>query len=302
MAAETDRHNEAADSSRLEPSSWFTLPAVIYLLVTTQIPLLATLYFSLHSWNLLYPARPVRFVGIQNFVSLAMDDNFRLAGLNTILFTLVPVAGTLCVGLGFALLVNALTFGRGLAYVLLFTPFLIMETVTPIIWKNMILNPIYGLLNYWLSLVGLPAVDLISNAPRLAVIVMIVWQWSPFMMLVILAGLQSVGKDVKEAARIDGAGAFDEFLHITLPHLVPYFAVGMLIEAILILPVFGPIYVATYGGPGNQSTNLMFAVFRVLTEQYEIGKAAAGGLIVAVLTSIVAMALLPYLRPYLERQ
>lgn len=291
----------AARPGRLAPSRWATWPAVTYLIVTTQIPLVATLYLSLHSWNLLYPARPLRFVGWANYTFVFSDPVFRMAIGNTVLFTVSVAIATTLIGLGLALLVNRLTFGRGLAYSLLFAPFLIMETVSPIIWKNMILNPIYGLLNFALTSIGLAPVDLITNAPKFAVMLMIVWQWSPFMMLILLAGLQSVSQETIEAAKIDGANPWNQFLHITLPHLVPYLCVGMLIEAILILPVFGPIYVGTYGGPGNQTTNLMFAVYRMLTEQYEIGRAAAGGIITAVMTTIVSLALLAYVRPYMER-
>lgn len=285
----------------LAPSRWATWPAVIYLIVTTQVPLLATAYFSLHAWNLMYPNRPFRFVGFGNFAAIFDNDGFQNAVFNTVLFSLAPAFLTAAIGLGLAVLVNRVSFGRGLAYSLLFAPFLIMETVNPIIWKNMILNPIYGLLNYVLTGIGLQPLDLISNEPRLAVIVMIVWQWSPFMMLILLAGLQSVNSETLEAAEIDGAGTWNRFLHVTLPHLVPYLTVGILIEAILILPVFGPIYVGTYGGPGSQSTNLMFFVYKVLTEQYEIGRAAAGGLITAVMTTIAVMVLLAYVRPYMER-
>jgi sorbitol/mannitol transport system permease protein len=110
-----------------------------------------------------------------------------------------------------------------------------------------------------------------------------------------------VPQETIEAARIDGANARQQFWYMVLPHLMPFLTVGMLIEAILILPIFGPIYVGTYGGPGNQSTNLMFSVYRVLTEQYEIGRAAAGGLITAVMTTLVALVLLSYVRPYMER-
>lgn len=292
----------AARLGRLAPSTWATRPAVIYLVLTTQVPFVATLYFSLHSWNLLYPARPVRFVGLANYAYIFSDPVFRLAVENTVLFTVVSAVMSAAIGLGLALLVNRLSFGRGLAYSLLFAPFLIMETVNPIIWKNMILNPIYGLLNFALTSMGFQAVDLITNAPRAAILLMIIWQWAPFMMLILLAGLQSVSQETLEAAQIDGANAWNQFWHVTLPHLIPYLSVGMLIEAILILPVFGPIYVGTYGGPGNQTVNLMFAVYRILTEQYEIGRAAAGGIITALMTTVVALGLLAYVRPYMERQ
>lgn len=291
----------APHRARLAPSRWATVPAVVYLIAVTQVPLLATIYFSLHSWNLLYPARPMRFVGLNNFAFVIGDPTFRTAIWNTIVFTLVPAILTTLIGLGLALLVNRMRYGRELAYSLLFAPFLIMETVSPIIWKTMILNPIYGLLNFVLSSLGLAPIDLITTTPKAAIILMIVWQWSPFMMLILLAGLQTVSHETLEASQIDGANKWNQFLHITLPHLVPFLTVGMLIEAILILPVFGPIYVATYGGPGNQSTNLMFSVYRVLTEQYEIGRAAAGGLITAFMTTIVALGLLAYVRPHMER-
>lgn len=291
----------AARMGRLAPGKWATIPTVGYLIVTTQIPLLATLYFSLHSWNMLYPGRGMRFVGIRNYTYIFTDPIFTTAIWNTVIFTIVPAILTALIGMGLALLVNRLSFGRGLAYSMLFAPFLIMETVNPIIWKNLILNPIYGLLNYVLTSAGLSPIDMITTMPKAAIIIMIVWQWSPFMMLILLAGLQSVNQETIEAARIDGANPWDQFVHITLPHLVPYLAVGMLIEAILILPVFGPIYVGTYGGPGNQTANLMFSVYKTLTEQYEIGRAAAGGIITAVMTTVAASALLAYIRPYMER-
>ncbi|MBU2325983.1 MAG: sugar ABC transporter permease [Alphaproteobacteria bacterium] len=291
----------AARLGRLAPGRWATWPAVSYLIITTQIPLLATLYFSLHSWNLLYPQRAMGFVGFRNYVYIFTDPIFKTAIVNTLIFTIVPAVLTTAIGLGLALLINRLRYGRGLAYSMLFAPFLIMETVNPIIWKNLILNPIYGLLNYALSTLGLSPIDMITTAPKIAIIIMIVWQWSPFMMLILLAGLQSVNQETVEAARIDGANPWNLFIHIILPHLIPYLAVGMLIEAILILPVFGPIYVGTYGGPGNQTSNLMFSVYRTLTEQYEIGRAAAGGIITAVMTTIAALGLLAYVRPYMER-
>jgi sorbitol/mannitol transport system permease protein len=292
----------APQAGRLAPSRWATVPAVTYLVVVTQVPLLATLYFSLHSWNLLYPTRPMRFVGLANFAFIVSDPTFRIAIWNSVVFTLVPAVLSTLIGFGLALLVNRLRYGRELAYSLLFAPFLIMETVSPIIWKTMILNPIYGLLNYALTSIGLASVDLITTAPKAAIVIMIVWQWSPFMMLILLAGLQTVPQETLEAARIDGANTWQQFRYMVLPHMVPFLTVGMLIEAILILPIFGPIYVGTYGGPGNQSTNLMFSVYRVLTEQYEIGRAAAGGLITAFMTTVVALVLLSYIRPYMERR
>jgi len=287
---------------RAVPARWMTWPAVTYLVLMTQAPFVVTLYLSMHSWNLLYPMRGVRFVGLANFRSLVTDGIFQLAILNTATFTLISVAATSLFGLVLALVLDKMTLGRGLAYTLILAPFLVMKTVTPIIWKNMIFHPIYGLLNWFIGLFGLAPLDLIGQHPATAILVVVTWQWMPFMMLVLLAGLQSLPQSIKEAAALDGANAFALFRHITLPHLKPFFAVGMLLETILLLPMFGPIYVMTYGGPAYTTQNLTFDVFQLLTQQYEVGKAAAAGVVTAAITIALTMLLLRYLRPTLERR
>ncbi len=272
-----------------------------YLVVVTQLPFLATVWLSLQAWNLQYPARGVRFVGLANYVDLLGDEGFRESILNSVIFTVIPAVLTGSIGLALALLLNRMRLGRGLAYGLLLMPFLVMETVSPIIWKTLILSPLYGVLTWIVGIVGLPPVDLLASAPRSVIILMVVWQWTPFMMMILLAGLQSVPAELLEAAQLDGAGAVPRFVHVVMPHLRPLFTVGLLLEIILILPLFGPIYVATYGGPGNSTTNLMFSAYRVLAEQYEVGRAAAAGMIAAVLTIATMLLLLAYIRPLTRR-
>ncbi len=289
-------------AGRLTPSRWMTWPAVIYLVLMTQAPFVVTLYLSLHAWNLLYPARGVRFVGIGNYRTLILDHVFQLAILNTAVFTVVTVFVTAALGLVLALLLDRMTWGRGFAYTLLLAPFLIMETVSPIIFKNMIYHPIYGLLNWALGLVGLGPLDLVGAHPSVTILSIVSWQWMPFMMLVLLTGLQSLPRMQWEAAALDGANSYQRFWYITLPHLQPFFAVGMLLETILLLPMFGPIYVTTYGGPGYSTQNLTFSVFRLLSQQYEVGKAAAGGVLTAAITIVVTILLLRALRPTMERR
>lgn len=290
--------------ARRRPASdrWMTWPAVIYLLLMTQAPFVVTVYLSMHSWNLLYPMKGVRFVGLANYGSLLTDAAFRMAAANTAVFTVTTVVATALFGLGLALLLDRMTAGRGLAYALLLAPFLLMETVVPIIWKNMIFHPIYGLLNWFIGLLGLGPLDLVGQHPVFAILTIVSWQWTPFMMLVLLAGLQSLPKSIREAAALDGANALHVFRYLVLPHLKPFFAVGMLLETILLLPMFGPIYVTTYGGPGYATENLTFDVFRLLTQQYEVGKAAAGGVVTAAITIALTMLLLRYLRPVIERR
>ncbi len=285
---------------RVEPSRWMTLPMVVYLVVVTQVPFLLTVWLSFQSWNLMRPQRGVHFVGLANFVGLIEDGGFRESIVNSVIFTVLPALLTGGIGLGLALLLNRMRLGRGLAYGLLLMPFLVMETVSPIIWKTMILSPLYGVLAWLIGRLGLPPIDFLATMPRLVIIMMVVWQWAPFMMMILLAGLQTVPADQLEAAALDGAGRLRSFTAIVLPHLLPFLIVGLLLEVVLILPLFGPIYVATYGGPGNSTTNLMFSAYRILAEQYDVGKAAAAGIIAAVLTIAAMLGLLSYIRPLMQ--
>lgn len=285
----------------LLPPRWVTLPPVVYLFIVTQLPFFATIVLSLHSWNLQYPRRGVHFVGLANYVDLFAHDNLLIWLANSLLFAVVPTIISAVVGLALAVLLDHLRFGRALAYALLLSPFLVMETVSPLIWKNMILSPAYGVLTWILQIFGLPKADLVSNWPRAVIGIMTVWQWAPFMMMVLLAGLQSVPEEQIEAAILDDVSARQRFSYIKLPHLRPYFVVAALLQIILTFSLFGSIYVATYGGPGDATTNLMFGTFRILTEQYEVGKAAAAGIVAAFVTTVLMLVFLSYIRPFMER-
>ena len=293
--------SQTARLRRLAPGTLATAPSVIYLVLVTQLPFVVTVYLSLHQWNLLHPERGVSFVGLSNYLSLAVDPVFQIAVLNTVIFTTEAVAATTIIGLGLALLLHHISFLRGLLYLFLLSPFLVMETVAPLLWKTYLLNPVYGLLNWFLSLFGIAGLDPLGQAPALTVMTIVTWQWTPFMMLILLAGLQSRPEELVEAARVEGARSFGVFRNVTLPHLRPFFAVGMLVEAILLLPLFGPIYVATYGGPGFRTANLTFDAYRLLTQQYEVGKAAACGVVTAALTMAVTVILLRRVRLDVQR-
>lgn len=281
---------------------WMTWPATSYLILMTQAPFVVTLYLSAHKWNLLYPRRGLRFVGLANYRTLLSDPIFRMAIANTAVFTLVAVLATSVLGFCLALLLDRMRAGKGIAYALLLAPFLVMETVSAVVWKNMIFHPIYGLLNWAAHLVGLGPYDIVGTHPAAAILIVVIWQWMPFMMLILLAGLQSLPLPLREAAALDGARPEAMLRYIIVPHLKPFFAVGMLLETILLLPMFGPIYVMTYGGPAYTTQNLTFEVFRLLSQQYEVGSAAAGGVLTAIITIAVTTFLLRYMRPAIERR
>lgn len=263
------------------------LPALIFTIVMTQIPFLITIWYSLRSWNLLNEDSD-RFVGLRNYLAIFTDSTFRGAALNSILYTLACVVFALILGIIFALLLDRAFLGRGLARTLLITPFLIMPVASAMLWSVSMFNPSYGLVNWIIGLVGIAPVDWTSQYPMLSVIVALVWQWTPFMMLLMLAGLQSQPRDVLEAARVDGASRIQSFVLITLPHLRRYIELCVLLGAIYVVNTFDQIYLMTAGGPGTQSANLPFYIYQRAFLGFDIGQAAAMGVVVVIGTILIS--------------
>ncbi|MGP4048057.1 carbohydrate ABC transporter permease [Streptomyces sp. 2A115] len=268
------------------------LPALIFVVIVTQLPFVATLIISTFQWNILKPGER-HFTGLSNYAFVFTDDRLRAAVLNTVILTASVVLISVVLGLGLAMLLDRRFAGRGLARTLLIAPFLVMPVAAALLWKHAIYNPDYGLLNGTLNAVyrlfgadNGPTVDWISSYPMPAVVLSLVWQWTPFMMLILLAGLQAQPGDVLEAARVDGASAMATFRHITLPHLRQYLELGILLGTIYVVQTFDAVYTITQGGPGSQTTNLPYEIYLTMFRKYEYGEAAAAGVIV-VLGSIV---------------
>jgi sorbitol/mannitol transport system permease protein len=269
------------------------LPALIYLGVMTQAPFLVTLWYSFHNWILTSPELGHRWVGFDNFrYELTEDPIFRAAIYNTLEITAAIVGGSLVLGLSFALLLNRPFPLRGVARSLMIAPFFVMPTVNAVVQKNLFLNPIFGLANWvWTSL-GFHRVDWLAVHPKLGIMSMAVWQWAPFMMLILLAGLQGISDEVREAARIDGAGPVTEFRRITLPLLGPYIELAVLLGMIYILQLFGEIFVATQGGPGTETTTIPYYVYQTISQANDVGTSSAQGVLAIVFSSIIAALLL----------
>jgi sorbitol/mannitol transport system permease protein len=268
------------------------LPALIFTIVVTQLPFVATLVISTFQWNILKPGDR-HFVGLSNFTFVFTDERLRTAVLNTVVLTASVVLVSVLLGLGLAMLLDRRFIGRGLARTMLIAPFLVMPVAAALLWKHAIYNPDYGLLNGTLNAVyrlfgaaNGPTVDWVSSYPMPAVVIALVWQWTPFMMLILLAGLQAQPGDVLEAARMDGASALQTFRHITLPHLRQYIELGILLGTIYVVQTFDSVYTITQGGPGSQTTNLPYEIYLTMFRKYEYGQAAAAGVVV-VLGSIV---------------
>lgn len=266
-------------------------PAVIALVLWMIVPLLMTVYFSLVNYNLMQPGEHP-FVGIENFEYFITDPDFWPAVWNTLLLIGSVIVITVVLGVLLALLVNEPFPGRGIVRVLLISPFFVMPAVNALLWKHMMMNPIYGVLaNVW-TFFGLTPVDWLTDVPLFSVIVMVAWQWLPFACLIFITSLQSLDREQMEAARMDGASAPQRFFYLTLPHLARPMAVVIMIEMIFLLSIFAEIAITTNGGPGNESTNLTYLIFKQSLMNFDVGVASAGALLAVVLANIVAVFLI----------
>jgi sorbitol/mannitol transport system permease protein len=263
------------------------LPALIFMIVVTQIPFLFTLYYSTLSWNLVRPGSR-QFVGLNNYIAVVKDSQFWTVALNTVVLIVVVVLASALLGLLLALLLDRAFLGRGVVRTLLITPFLVTPVAAALIWKTTILDATNGILNWALSLVGIGKVDWIGEHGLIMVMVVLIWQWTPFMMLLILAGLQSMPRDILEAGRVDGAGAVQLFRELTLPHLRRFIELGVVLGAIYLVNTFDTIYMLTQGGPGIASANLPFYIYQRAFLGFDMGQAAAMGVVVVIFTMFIA--------------
>lgn len=266
-------------------------PAILLLLLWMIVPLGMTIFFSTIRYQLLNPDR-TGFVGFSNYEFFYSDRNFWPAIWNTLTLVGLTIVITVVLGLALALLVDRPFRGRGIVRVLLISPFFIMPTVNALVWKNMMMNPIYGLFAVIWTFLGLDPVDWLARFPLYSIVIMVSWQWTPFAFLIFMTSLQSQDQEQKEAATLDGAGFWPQLWHLTLPHLARPMAIVILIQTIFHLSIFAEIYVTTSGGPGNLSTNLTFLIFQQALSSFNVGVAAAGGVIAIILANIVAIFLI----------
>lgn len=284
---------------RGDARKFLSAPAIIFLIVITQIPFAMTIYFSFTGWNLLRP-NSTGFLGWEdmwrNFNRILTNPDFYTVLWNTVYLTGSVAILTFIFGMTFALLLNRPFPGRGLARTLLISPFLVMPVAAAVLWKNLLLDPSFGLSAWLFSVVGLPSVYLVEAAPMVSIIGIVTWQWTPFVMLILLAGLQSLPEEIVEAAKLDGAGLWDMFYHITLPHLRRFIEIALLLEVIFVLNIFGHIFVVTSGGPGIQTTNLPYQIYLEAFSSYNIGRASAYGLFAIILANIVVVFFLQVVR------
>lgn len=276
-------------------------PAVVALALWIVVPLAMTVYFSLIRYNLLNPSI-TGFVGLENYRYLVTDPNFWVALGNTLVLVGAVLAITVILGTVFAVLFDQDFAGRGIARLLVIAPFFVMPTVSALLWKNMLMNPVYGLFSWASRGLGLTPIDWLADYPMMAIIVMVSWQWLPFSLLILLTALQSLPNEQVEAARIDGAGPLTMFRYVILPHLGRAIAVVIMIQTIFLLAIFAEIFTTTSGGPGMATTTLTYLIYLRALFDFDVGGASAGGLVAVVLANIVAIFLVRMMGRNLQAQ
>ena len=274
-------------------------PAVSLLLMWMLVPLVMTLWFSFQRYNLMMPSVS-GFAGVDNYYYLLTDPSLWTAMGNTLLLVGWVLVATVVGGTLLAVLLQQEFFGRGVARLFVIAPFFIMPTVSALVWKNMMMHPVNGILAWVAGLFGLPAIDWFASLPLTSIVIIVTWQWLPFAVLILLTAIQSLDDDQVEAARMDGAGPVAIFFYITLPHLKRTISVVVMIEMIFLLTIFAEIFVTTSGGPGLASTNLAYLIYIRALLDFDVGGASAGGVIAIILANIVAFFLVRTVAKNLE--
>ncbi len=266
-------------------------PAIILLFVWMIVPLCMTLYYSFLNYNLLSPGT-TSWAGWFNYQYFYTDPAFFEAIWNTLVLVLGVLFITVVGGTFIAMLIDKPIWGQGIVRILVISPFFVMPPVAALIWKNMIMHPSYGVLADVAQFFGASPIDWFAQYPLFSIILIVAWQWLPFATLILLTSLQSLDTEQMEAAEMDGAPAYSRFLYLVLPHMARAITVVILIQTIFLLGIYAEILVTTNGGPGFASTNLTFLIYRAARLNFDIGGAAAGGIIAVILANIIAIFLM----------
>ncbi|WP_375479849.1 carbohydrate ABC transporter permease [uncultured Jatrophihabitans sp.] len=287
-----ERRARLPRSRRWGKESWVRraplLPALVFMIIVTQLPFVATLIISFMNWSA-QPTAPGRsFAGFANFKEVFQNPAYRDAVYTSIEMTVSVVAVSALLGLGIALLLDHKFFGRGVVRTMMIAPFLIVPIAAAVFWGNGMLQTGFGLIDGLLGELGVhnaQNISFLTEHPKLSIEIELIWQWTPFMMLILLAGLQSRDPEIMEAASVDGANGWQLFRNITLPHLRRYLELSVVLGTIFIVQNFDSVIGMT---GGQNSTNIPYAVYEVFYSAKDYGAASALGVIVVVGSILVA--------------
>jgi sorbitol/mannitol transport system permease protein len=278
-------------------SKWALMPSVAALAAWSFVPLALTLYFAFLFYNLQDPDN-TRWAAFENFYYFFKDPFFLKNLFNTLALVGSVILITVVGGVGLAMLLDQPFKGRGIVRLLMISPFFIMPTVSSLVWKNLIMHPVFGFIAAIQRLFGdTQPTDWFGTYPLFSVIVIVSWQWLPYAALILLTSLQSLDEEQKDAAAMDGASAFNLFKFIVLPHLARAITVVILIETIFLMNIFAEIKVTSVGGFAG---NLTYLVASQLNDATDVGMAAAGGVVAVILANIVSAILVRLVGKNLE--
>ena len=265
------------------------LPTIIILLILTIYPLLYMVWTSLHSWNLTKPQYGYKFVGLHNFATAFADSRFLGSVLTSLTFVVLAVAFELALGFALALLLNRARWYVAPMRLALLLPMMVTPIVVGLVFL-MMFNGTHGVFNFFLDSLGFGKIPFLADPKTalLAVVVADVWQWTPFVMLIFMAGLATLPDAVLEAGRTDCVSWFQELWYITLPLLKPVILVTLLIRTIDAFRLFDLVYVMTKGGPGTATETLSMYIYVQGFDKFEMGYASALAILMLVMVNIVA--------------
>jgi len=264
------------------------LPAVAVILFLTLYPVFSVLYTSLFKYKFIYDIRD--FVGLGNFVKIIRDPLFRTSFLNTIIFSATATVAEVTIGLFLSLLFYGRFFGKRVFLIMVVFPMMISTMVVCAVWRTLYHFDI-GLLNYLLRSLGFKGVGWLIN-PRIAlfsIILVDIWQWTPFAFIVIQAGLNTISKEIFEAASIDGAGYWNTLLTITLPILSKQILLVFLLRTIDTFRIFGKVYALTQGGPGNATETVSYYIYREGFSYFNLGKASTASIYTLLFIALISV-------------
>jgi sorbitol/mannitol transport system permease protein len=264
-------------------------PAVFLLLVWMLVPLTMTLWFSFRTYL------PLRggdqgWTGFDNYVRFITSSSFWPSVQTTLLIVGGVLVITIVLGVILALLLDQPMWGQGPVRILVIAPFFVMPTVSALVWKNMFMDPVNGLLAHLWKFFGAEPVQWLSQASIESIIMIVSWQWLPFATLILLTAVQSLDSEQLEAAEMDGAAFHNRFIFIILPHLSRAITIVLLIQTIFLLAIFAEIFVTTGGAFGTRT--LSYLIFQRVLESQNIGLGSAGGVYAIILANIVAIFLM----------
>jgi len=252
----------------------FPLPAITFVMVMMIFPVAYTVFLSFTNWNLT-SGQPLNLVGIRSYARVLGEPRFLMAIGRTFLFTMLAVGFEAVLGTIVALFLHREFFGKGLMKLLLLLPLVATPVAIGIVW-NLFYDPTIGLANYVLSIIGLPKSAWVSDASTVigALVVVDVWQWTPMVSLIVLAGLAGLSPEPYEAARVDGATERQILWGITLPMVMPTILTAMILRTVDALKTFDIIFAMTGGGPGYASETLNVLGFKYSFEYFKMGQAS----------------------------